>query len=101
MVATVTILLEIPRYVRPEKPTCKQTADWLVFRIWNAIKAIFGQSVWQKSEKVLRAHLKSTGVIDAVIYKPAASAMLRDMIGKTQEETRLKVKSQLDVQKIL
>lgn len=68
--------LEIASYVRPEKATCKQTADWVVFRIWNAIKAIFGQSVWQKTKKELVKGMVNAGM-SKYVAEPTIEASLR------------------------
>lgn len=40
------------RYIKPEG--FGERLKWVVFRAWQAVKSIFGQSEWQKAEKVIK-----------------------------------------------
>jgi hypothetical protein len=53
-----TVRICIHNYSTPH--TFCQTLHWLVFRITNGIKHIFGKSDWQKAENIVRQHTNIT-----------------------------------------
>jgi hypothetical protein len=78
------------RYRKPENASFIKELEWVVYRVWNAIKHVFGQSDWQ----IAKTEIRETLIATHIFFNPStaeatAEAILRECTeGKMGEALR-------------